>query len=131
MSHGQAGVPGDRIFAIPSVIVCLFVFNLLLFLSPQTRRRGVLCGQVTPKNPQEQDSLSKTYRQFFFFFPQKQFGVRVSEAFLIACWILQIPLPADYALSLVTVPRDLAETGKQKWPTAFSGPQSHARHIGR
>lgn len=79
----------------------------------------MFCGQVTPKNPQKQDSLSRTYRQFFFF-SQKKFRVGVSEAFLIACWILQIPLLVDNALSLFTVPRDPVEKGKQKWPMAFS-----------
>lgn len=79
-------------------------------------------GQVTLKNPQERDSFSRTYRQvsFFSFFSPQKFGVRVSKAFLITCWILQIPLPVDNALSLVTAPRDLAEMGKQKWPMALS-----------
>lgn len=62
-------------------------------------------------------------------FPQILTGVRVSRAFLSDCWILQIPLPVDKALSLLTVPgMDLVEKGAQRFSTVPSPGRTAISH---
>jgi len=91
-------------------ILFLFCFELSPVSFPLTGRRGLFCGQVTPRRPQVQGPVCRTSRAFF----QVLIGVRVGKTFLSDRWTLQIPLPVGLALSLFTVPGGPGWKGKME-----------------